>query len=106
MVFQEVVHSAPTEEAEVAKLQCSTEGRMDADKNAPLTAKGRKAMVRSVIDGGHSRAAVASQFNVAPKILAKWVARFRTKGRWLARSFDKDHLAGFRVPSQRRCAAR
>jgi hypothetical protein len=31
---------------------------MDTDKNAPLTPKGREAMVRSVIDGGHSKAAV------------------------------------------------
>jgi hypothetical protein len=34
VVFQEVVHSARTEEAEVAKIQ-STEDRMDTDKNAP-----------------------------------------------------------------------
>jgi transposase-like protein len=53
---------------------------MDAYKNAPLTPKGREVMVRSVIDGGHSKAAVVRQFNVAPKIVAKWVARFRTEG--------------------------
>ena len=44
--FQEVVHPVRTEEAEVAKLQCSAEDRMNIHKNAPLTPKGRQAMVR------------------------------------------------------------
>ncbi len=53
---------------------------MDTHKNAPLTPKGREAMVRSVIDGGLSEAAAARQFNTTPKTVAKWVARFRAEG--------------------------
>jgi hypothetical protein len=53
VVFQEVVHLVRTEEAEVAKLQCPTD-QMNSYKNAPLTPKGREAMVRLVIDGGLS----------------------------------------------------
>jgi hypothetical protein len=48
--FQEVVHLVRTEEAEVAKLQCSTE-RPDE-----------------------------RQFNITPKTVAKWVERFRAGG--------------------------
>ena len=80
MVFQEVVHSARTEEAEVAKLQYSTGDRMDVHKNAPLTPKGREAMVRHVIEGGVSKADAASQFNTTPKTVAKWVKRFHAEG--------------------------
>ena len=53
---------------------------MDVHKNAPLTPKGREAMVRSVIEGGLSKAAAARQFNTTPKIVAKWVERFRAEG--------------------------
>ena len=53
---------------------------MDTHKNAPLTPKGREAMVRSVVEGGLSKAAAARQFNVAPKTVAKWVNRFCTDG--------------------------
>jgi transposase-like protein len=80
VVFQEVVHPIRTEEAEVAKLQCSTEDRMDVHKNAPLTPKGRETMVRSVIEGGLSKAAAVRQVNTIPKIVAKWVERFRAGG--------------------------
>ena len=53
---------------------------MDTHKNAPLTPKGRETMVRSVVEGGLSRAAAARQFNVTPKTVAKWVKRFRAEG--------------------------
>jgi transposase-like protein len=50
---------------------------MDTHKNAPLTPKGREAMVRSVVEGGLSKAAAARQFNVTAKTVAKWFGRFR-----------------------------
>ena len=53
---------------------------MDTHKNASLTPKGREAMVRSVIEGGLTKAAAALQFNVTAKTVAKWVKRFRAEG--------------------------
>jgi transposase len=53
---------------------------MDTHKNAPLTPKGREAMVLSVVEGGLSKAAAARKFNVTPKTVAKWVDRFRAEG--------------------------
>jgi transposase InsO family protein len=53
---------------------------MDTHKNAPLTPKGREAMVRCLIDGGLSKAAAARQFNTTPKTVAKWLDRFRADG--------------------------
>jgi transposase InsO family protein len=53
---------------------------MDTHKNAPLTPKGREAMVRSVVEEGLSKAAAARQFNTTPKTVAKWVDRFRAEG--------------------------
>jgi transposase-like protein len=53
---------------------------MDTHKNAPLTPKGREAMVRGVIEGGLSKAAAARQFNTTAKTVAKWVGRFRAEG--------------------------
>lgn len=53
---------------------------MNTHKNAPLTPKGREAMVRSVVEGGLSKAAAARQFNTTPKTVAKWVQRFRLDG--------------------------
>src|SRR6202158_6259037 len=52
---------------------------MNTHKNAPLTPKGREAMVRSVA-AGLSKAAAARQFNTTPKTVAKWVERFRAEG--------------------------
>lgn len=53
---------------------------MNTHKNAPLTPKGREAMVRSVLEGGLSKAEAARQFNTTPKTVAKWVDRFRAEG--------------------------
>ena len=53
---------------------------MDTHKNAPLTPKGREAMVRSVVEEGLSQAAAAPKFNVTPKTVAKWIKRFRAEG--------------------------
>ena len=53
---------------------------MDTHKNAPLTPKGREAMVRSVIEGGLTKASAARQFNTTAKTVAKWVERFRAEG--------------------------
>ena len=53
---------------------------MNVHKNAPLTPKGREAMVRSVVEGGLSKADAAYQFNTTPKTVAKWVERFRAEG--------------------------
>src|SRR6266436_10095943 len=50
--FQEVVHSARTGNADVAKPQRFAEDRMDTHKNARLTPKGREEMVRAVVDRG------------------------------------------------------
>jgi transposase InsO family protein len=53
---------------------------MNVHKNAPLTPKGREAMVRSVVEGGLSQADAADQFNTTAKTVAKWVGRFRREG--------------------------
>jgi transposase InsO family protein len=53
---------------------------MNSHKNAPLTPKGREAMVRSVVEGGLSHADAAYQFNTTPKTVAKWVKRFLAEG--------------------------
>jgi transposase InsO family protein len=53
---------------------------MDTHKNAPLTPRGREAMVRCVIEGRLSKASAARQFNITPKTVAKWVERFRAEG--------------------------
>jgi transposase InsO family protein len=53
---------------------------MDTHKNAPLTPKGREAMVRSVVEGGLSKAAAARQFNTTVKTVGKWVERFEEEG--------------------------
>src|SRR3954470_2367942 len=54
--------------------------QMNSHKNAPLTPKGREAMVRVVVDGGLRHPAGARQFNTTPKTVAKWVKRFRGEG--------------------------
>ena len=78
MNFQEVVHSAQTENADVAKQKRFAEDRIH--KNARLTPKGREEMVRAVVEGGLSKAAAARRYNTTAKTVAKWVDRFRKEG--------------------------
>lgn len=74
MSFQQVVHWARAEEAEVAKLQISKESRVDVHKNARLTPKGRGEMVRRVLRG-EPPSAVAAAFGTTAKTVKKWVGR-------------------------------
>ena len=53
---------------------------MNTHNNARLTAKGREAMVRAVMDHGLTKVAAARQFNTTPKTVAKWVVRFKAQG--------------------------
>jgi transposase InsO family protein len=53
---------------------------MNVHKNAPLTPKGREAMVRAVLDGGLTPAAAARQFNTSSKTVSKWIGRFKEEG--------------------------
>jgi transposase InsO family protein len=59
----------------------SPENRMNVHQNAPLTPRGREAMVRAVVDHGLTRTEVARRFNTSAKTVTKWVRRFRTEGR-------------------------
>ncbi|MGY3342565.1 hypothetical protein ACVWYK_001334 [Bradyrhizobium sp. USDA 4470] len=54
--------------------------QMNVHKNAPLTPKGREAMMRSVVWNGLSQAGAADLFNRMPKTVAKWTKRFRAEG--------------------------
>ena len=65
---------------------------MNGHKNAPLTPKGREAMVRCV-EAGSSKAAAARQFNVTPKIVAKWVERF-LQASFIAKPNGACHMRG------------
>lgn len=67
--FQEFVHPVLNEEAEVVEVLADPRRRTEwnTHKNAPPTPKGREAMVRSMIEGGLMKAAVALQFHVSAK---------------------------------------
>jgi Helix-turn-helix domain len=83
--FQEVVQLVRTEELRLRSFSVPRRDQMNSHKNAPLTPKGREAMVRCV-EAGLSKAAAALQFNTTPKTVAKWVERFRADDeRWFAR---------------------
>lgn len=53
---------------------------MDIHKNARLTPVGRAALVRRVVDHGHSFRRVARDFEISPKTVSKWVRRFHADG--------------------------
>jgi transposase len=78
--FQEVAHLVRSEDAEIAKLQCSTERPDEQPQECSPDAE------RSRGDGpvcGQRRGeqgAAARQFNTTPKTVAEWVERFRAEG--------------------------
>jgi transposase InsO family protein len=53
---------------------------MDVHKNAPLTPRGREAMVRRVVESGQTAQAVATAVGVCPRTVRKWVGRYRREG--------------------------
>jgi len=53
---------------------------MDVHDNAHLTPRGREAMVRAVVDDGHTQAQTARLFNTTARTVGKWVRRFRAEG--------------------------
>ena len=60
---------------------------MNIHKNARLTPLRREEMALSVIEGGLSKAHAARMHGVSPKIVARWVERYRAEGR--AGMFDR-----------------
>ena len=60
---------------------------MNIHKNARLTPLRREEMALSVLEGGLSKAHAARMHGVSPKIVARWVERYRVDGR--AGMFDR-----------------
>ncbi len=77
--FQQVVHSALTEEAEVVTT-VSKEDRMDIHQNARLTPHGRASSCGACWSWGQAHKAVAMDLGVNVKTVNKWCARFRAEG--------------------------
>jgi len=79
--FQEVVHSAPAVNADVAKQAVIRQGGPNGhSQECASDAERSRGDVRSVVEGGLSHAVGARQFNTTPKTVAKWVKRFSTEG--------------------------
>ena len=78
---------------------------MNIHQNAPMTLKGREAMVRSVVEGGLSKADAAYQFNTTPKTVAKWVKQFRAEGVKGLRDRSSRPLSSSSQTSVTTCAA-
>ncbi|ESY90200.1 hypothetical protein X738_30715 [Mesorhizobium sp. LNHC209A00] len=53
---------------------------MNIHKNARLTPLRREEMALLVIEGGRSKAHAARTYGVSPKIVARWVERYKTEG--------------------------
>src|ERR1700675_2576966 len=68
VIFQYVVHSTRTREADCCEQSPLRRDRMDIHKNARLTLRRRQDLVQHVAGG------------VTPKTAAKWVYRFRRQG--------------------------
>jgi len=78
--FQQVVHSARAEDAEVVETSTILgESRMDIHKNARLTPLGRERLANMVISGQTPQAAAIAG-GVCPRTARKWVGRFKQGG--------------------------
>jgi transposase InsO family protein len=53
---------------------------MNIHKNARLTPLRREEMALSVIEGGSSKAHAAHMYGVTPKVVARWVERYKVEG--------------------------
>ncbi len=53
---------------------------MNIHKNARLTPLRREEMALSIIEGSFSKAHVARIYGVSPKIVSRWVARYKSEG--------------------------
>jgi len=79
VIFQQVVHPALGEEAEVANFSDSSEDRMNIHKNARLTPLGRERVVMQVLSGQTPEVA-ARTAGVCPRTVRKWLTRFKAEG--------------------------
>jgi transposase InsO family protein len=78
--FQQVVHPAPAEDAEVVETSTVLgESRMDIHKNARLIPTGRERLVNMVLSGQTPQAAAIAG-GVCPRTVRKWLCRFRQGG--------------------------
>src|SRR5258707_8153578 len=76
VIFQHVVHSTGTREADCSEQSPLRRDRMDIHKNARLSLRRREDLVEYVARGVTLKFAAAN-FSVTPKTAAKWVHRFR-----------------------------
>jgi transposase InsO family protein len=73
---------------------------MNAHKNARTTPFGRAVMVRRVLEQGWSVVAVASAFEVSPRTVRKWLARFDSEGdAGLQNRSSAPHLVANQLPA-------
>src|SRR6266699_2846437 len=79
VIFQDVVHSTGTREADCSEQSPLRRDRMDIHKNARLTLRRREDLIEHVA-GGVTLKLAAANFSVTPKTAAKWVHRFRGQG--------------------------
>jgi transposase-like protein len=68
---------------------------MNSHKNARLTPKGREAMVRSVLEGGLSKADAAYQFNTTSKTVADSPSAARQQSNRSVRDGKTPDVAGW-----------
>jgi leucine-zipper of insertion element IS481 len=79
VIFQDVVHSTRTREADCCEQSPLRRDRMDIHKNARLTLRRRQDLVQHVA-GGVTLKLAAANFSVTTKTVVKWVHRFRCEG--------------------------